>query len=230
LVSCWEAARWAQSSGASPKGGQGQGGFSSSDPRAKQQQQEFYFVATLVGILSTMLKADGEVRPEEVKTIRGFFERLGYRGESLDVVGTLISEFLNKEVPLDELCKDFLTRSDYASRLLLMECLFDVAMADATMHPEELKVLEYVGRTIGVEEKDWQRTGPKVSSAGSTAGKSDYDTLGVPPGASADEIKSAYRELAKKYHPDRVAHLGEEFSELAHTKFTEIQQAYERLS
>ncbi len=208
---------------------QGQGRFGSNDPRARQQQQEFYFVATLVGILSTMLKADGQVRPEEVKTIKGFFERLGYRGESLDVVGTLISEFLDKEVPLDELCQDFLTRSDYASRLLLMECLFDVAMADGTMHPEEARILQHVGATIGVEEKDWRRAGARPSSRAS-ATKSDYDILGVTPDSTVAEIKTAYRDLAKKYHPDRVAHLGDEFTEMAHQKFTEIQQAYERLS
>lgn len=57
-----------------------------------------------------------------------------------------------------------------------------------------------------------------------------YEVLGVASNASADEIKHAYRELAKKYHPDKVSHLGEEFREIAHRKFKEIQAAYDALT
>ncbi|MBW1980966.1 MAG: DnaJ domain-containing protein [Deltaproteobacteria bacterium] len=57
-----------------------------------------------------------------------------------------------------------------------------------------------------------------------------YEILGLAPGATAEEIRSAYRRLAQKYHPDRVTHLGEEFQELAKEKFQEIQRAYETLS
>ena len=57
-----------------------------------------------------------------------------------------------------------------------------------------------------------------------------YTILGVSRGASADEIKSAYRKLANKYHPDKVDHLGEEFKELAEKKFKDIQEAYQKLT
>jgi len=56
-----------------------------------------------------------------------------------------------------------------------------------------------------------------------------YSILGVRPDASLDEVKKAYRELANKYHPDKVNHLGEEFKTMAEKRFKEIQAAYETL-
>lgn len=56
-----------------------------------------------------------------------------------------------------------------------------------------------------------------------------YTVLNVPRGASPEEIKKAYRELANKYHPDKVLHLGEEFRELAEKRFKEIEEAYRKL-
>jgi uncharacterized membrane protein YkvA (DUF1232 family) len=57
-----------------------------------------------------------------------------------------------------------------------------------------------------------------------------YRVLGVARGASSEEIKHAYRELAAKYHPDKLEHLGDEFKALAETRFKEIQQAYQELT
>ena len=52
-----------------------------------------------------------------------------------------------------------------------------------------------------------------------------YDTLGVKKGASADEIKKAYRKLAAQYHPDKNP--GDAAAE---EKFKEVQNAYDMLS
>lgn len=61
------------------------------------------------------------------------------------------------------------------------------------------------------------------------ASRNPYEVLNVPKGASQDEIKKAYRELANKYHPDKVLHLGDEFKELAEKRFKEIEEAYREL-
>jgi len=59
--------------------------------------------------------------------------------------------------------------------------------------------------------------------------KSAHDILGISANATWKEIQTAYKEKIKRYHPDKVSHLGEEFSDLANEKFLEIQRAYEAL-
>jgi DnaJ-domain-containing protein 1 len=71
---------------------------------------------------------------------------------------------------------------------------------------------------------------PRRSSAGLSDGEWDpHRVLGIERGATRDEIAHAYREQMKRYHPDRVADLGEELQQLAHRKAVEIQRAYEEL-
>ena len=58
---------------------------------------------------------------------------------------------------------------------------------------------------------------------------SAYKILEITPEASVDEIKKAYRRMAKKYHPDKVEHLGEAHKKGAEAKFKEVLKAYEQL-
>lgn len=60
-------------------------------------------------------------------------------------------------------------------------------------------------------------------------GPDPYTVLGISRDASDDEIAQAYREQMKRYHPDRVADLGDELQRVAHDKTVEIQRAYDRL-
>jgi DnaJ like chaperone protein len=59
--------------------------------------------------------------------------------------------------------------------------------------------------------------------------RNPYEILGVDSTASLEEIKKAYRSLVNKYHPDKVAHLGDEFRQMAEKRFKEIQQAYQEI-
>jgi DnaJ-domain-containing protein 1 len=56
-----------------------------------------------------------------------------------------------------------------------------------------------------------------------------WEVLGIAYGASPDEITRAYRTQLKRYHPDRVAELGEELQRVAHERTIAIQRAYAAL-
>ncbi len=58
--------------------------------------------------------------------------------------------------------------------------------------------------------------------------KDPYEVLGVSKDATPEEIKKAYRSLAKKYHPDN--YVNNPLADLASEKFKEINEAYEQLS
>ena len=83
-------------------------------------------------------------------------------------------------------------------------------------------VQQYVAAGFAREEVDRSPTeGSKAFDA--------YEVLGVTRLASGDAIKAAYRARMKEYHPDKVAHLGEELQKLALEKSHEIQHAYRQL-
>ena len=60
--------------------------------------------------------------------------------------------------------------------------------------------------------------------------KTHYDVLGIDPGATADEIKQAFRRQIARYHPDKVQHLGPEIQEVAAERAREITKAHRELS
>ena len=58
---------------------------------------------------------------------------------------------------------------------------------------------------------------------------SNYRILEIEPNATDEEVKKAYRKMAIKYHPDKVATLGEDVQKAAEEKFKAVNQAYEAI-
>ena len=59
--------------------------------------------------------------------------------------------------------------------------------------------------------------------------ESAYKILDINQSATNDEIKKAYRKMAKKYHPDKIQHLGETHVKAGEEKFKKVKNAYEQL-
>lgn len=75
--------------------------------------------------------------------------------------------------------------------------------------------------------------GAEGNSSGTYSSRSvthdDYKILEVSPEATDEEVKKAYRLAAKKHHPDKVSHLGEDVRKAAEEKFAQVNEAYERI-
>ena len=97
-----------------------------------------------------------------------------------------------------------------------------------------------IGTYIGLEKEDidsiFAQFGRYNNNGGSSSNgnnnyssESNYKILGITPSATDEEVKKAYRKMAIKYHPDKVATLGEDVQKAAEEKFKTISQAYEAI-
>ena len=107
----------------------------------------------------------------------------------------------------------------------MLHYLIQIANADGEFAKSEKSVIEAIGSVIGLSERD-------VSSLVAMFYKetnSAYKVLEISPEATDEEVRKAYRKMAMKYHPDKVATLGPEVQQAATEKFRQIQEAYDAI-
>jgi DnaJ like chaperone protein len=78
---------------------------------------------------------------------------------------------------------------------------------------------------LGINHKDFDSIKAMFYNSTDNA----YKILEIDKSVSDDEVKRAYRRMAKKYHPDRLIHLGQEHLEGAEEKFRQVQEAYDHI-
>jgi DnaJ like chaperone protein len=124
-----------------------------------------------------------------------------------------------------QVCCQIKQMMDHASRLQLLHFLFGIAKADGHVTEVEIKQIYTMSGYLGISRKDFESIKAMFYDMTNNA----YKILEVDKTASDDAVKSAYRKMAKKYHPDRVGHLGKEHQEGAEEKFRQVQEAYEHI-
>ncbi len=203
----------------------------------EQSQSESHnrFVWLLVQILIHTAKIDGQITREEVQTIHRFFQyNLRYSQTQMLWVKELIKEAANSVQSLDALLQEFKSTFAYEPRIILLELVFQVLFTKRSVPENELKVAYYIAAYLDISEYDLRTIEAKyrynqqygAAASQDLAGK-HYATLGLEKGASMEEIKKAYRKLSMQYHPDKVAHLGDEFRAIAEAKMKDINAAYD---
>lgn len=180
---------------------------------------------SLVVLTAAVMKADGKPTLGELGHVRKFFTSQFGPAHAAELV-RLLRDVLKREIPVRDVCQQIRGHLSHPERLQVMHYLIGLAHADGKVLAAERQVLERIAADMGISEKDLASL--DAMFRGASAGNA-YTILEVDPKASDEEVKKAYRRMAMKHHPDRVAHLGEEFQKAAAEKFKNVQQAWERI-
>lgn len=185
---------------------------------------EQVFISNLVAIMTKICMADGTISASERKTIHKFFSQsLHYRGAELNFIDAMIDETRKVNPDLHKVCKSFDQFATKEQRLLLLDLVYQVAMADHVVTPEEQKAIDQVISSLGIGAEEHNRIRSRFRGVKK---KDHYTVLGIDPSVKQEEVKKAYRQLASQYHPDKVSHLGPELIAFAQEKFKGINEAY----
>lgn len=193
------------------------GGYSATEQRNS-------FLVSLLVLSSAVIRADGKFLQSEMDYVRQFIRR-NFGPQSEDEAMRLLADLNRKDINVYSVGAQISAYMNYSQRLQLFHYLADLANADGNVCEQERSVLQAIASSIGVSPSDAE----SVLAMFRRTAESAYTVLEISPSATDDEVKSAYRRLAMKNHPDKVATLGPEVQKAAEEKFRKIQEAYETI-
>lgn len=188
---------------------------------SRPQTQTGDFTVSLLMLSAAVMKADDRVLKSELDYVRAFLVR--QFGEKIATQQILmLREILKQEFILSEVAQQVGRFMDYSSKLQLLHYLFGIALADGKANIREATVIEQISIHMGISTGDFT----SIKAMFIKDNFNNYKILEITPDANDEEVKKAYRQMALKYHPDRVAHLGHEIQQAAKVKFQELNAAY----
>ena len=217
---------------APPAGGQTPAGDASPAGGAANEcvtASQLSFLASLTGLAVAAADAAGRIRLADVQALKDFFRSsFPYSEEDQLLLSRLVDEtFLARErLGVDELARHFASASSPAGRRLLVRLLLKIACTERPgVPPAEEWLVRRIAGTLGLAPEEYDTLAAEFLPQSGW----EYRLLGLEPGASEGEVRTAYRRLASVSHPDRFTSLGGESVRVAEEKFKLLQEAYEEI-
>lgn len=201
----------------SPQVNPGQRRYSSAE------QQNSFFISLLV-LSSAVIRADGKTLRSEIDFVKEFM-RQNFGDAAATQTEQILSELSDKEINIYEVGGQIAGYMNYSQRLQLFHYLAQIAISDGEFSKYEKELLEKIAGAIRITQTD----AASIFAMYYKSTDSAYEILGISPSATDDEVRKAYRRMAMKNHPDKVATLGPEVQKAAAEKFRMVQEAYEAI-
>lgn len=206
------------------------------DGNATYEGQRNSFLFSLLVMASYIIRADGKIMHSEMEFVRRFL-RTNFGENAVAEGEQILLNLFEQRKQMDatnphafqktirECGAQIAANMSYEERLQLLSFLAQIARSDGNVCAAEIDALKEVAQSMQLSAKE-------VESMLNLSGDSleeAYKVLEVEPTATDDEVRAAYRRLALKHHPDRVATLGEDIRKAAEEKFQSINNAKERI-
>jgi len=183
------------------------------------------FEVSLLILASIVIKADGKQDQRELDFVRAQFVQMYGKARANQAFNLFREIAKQTNISTRQVCLQIRQMMDHASRLQLLHFLFGIAKSDHHVANSEVEAIALIASYLGINPKDFE----SIKAMFYNSSDSAYKILELDPTATISEIKKAYRKMAKKYHPDKVSHLGKEHQKGAEEKFRKVQEAYEQL-
>ena len=213
--------------------GGGYGGRTYENP-AYGQRNSFLF--SMLVMASYIIKADGKVMHSEMEFVRQFL-RVNFGEAAVAEGNQILLNLFEQRKQMDannpqafkntiyECGMQIRQNMGYEERLQLLSFLAKIAQSDGNVCQAEIEALKEVALAMGLSAQEVE----SMLNLGGNTLEQAYKVLEIEPTATDDEVKKAYRKLALKHHPDRVATLGEDVKKAAEEKFQQINNAKEMI-
>jgi len=182
------------------------------------------FTVSLMVLTAAVMKADKKVVRSELDYVRTFLLRQ-FGDAKTEQFLLVLRDLLKQDIDIREVALQIKQYMEYPSRLQLIHYLFGIAQADGVSHPDEIRIIEVIAGYLGIQANDFA----SIRAMFIRDLDATYRVLEITRDASDEEVKKAYRRMAVKYHPDKVAHLGPDVQQSAKEKFQQLNQAYEEI-
>jgi len=182
------------------------------------------FTSSLLGLIAVVMKS-GKPEAKPVRDYVVHFLKQNFGEKDAVEAYSFLKQKLKQSISINTDCTRLCNELDYSSRLQLTHFLYNLANIDGHVTEAEQNMLNIITKGLRVTISDRRAVGSVFVQEDSIVAA--YGTLGVHRSASIIDIKKAYRTLAIKYHPDKVAYLGEELRKNANNRFQQLTHAYE---
>lgn len=179
---------------------------------------------SILVLVACVLKADGIVRKSELNVVKKYLLQTYGEQKALEAL-QLLKKLLEQDINHFAIAEQIRQNVNYSTRLEILHFLLDLAFADGNYADAERMLIEQLTQALGVSNADYR----SLLALYGKAKEPDwaYVALEIEASATNEEVKKAYRRMAMKYHPDKVAAAGEEVKRKATEKFRGINEAYE---